>query len=88
MPTVMVLSDVHPQNFGVMPDKTGAPILGVSHFGGTLYASFTWDFKREKWRRIIKAFIEHYLEAMANKAENGTEKNNADRMDDSPKAVR
>lgn len=46
MPTVMVLGDVHPENFGVMPDEHGAPIFGVNDFDETIYAPFTWDLKR------------------------------------------
>jgi uncharacterized protein (DUF2252 family) len=46
MPTVMALGDVHPGNFGVMPDRHGAPIFGVNDFDETIYAPFTWDIKR------------------------------------------
>lgn len=46
MPTVMALGDVHPKNFGVMPDGNGAPIFGVNDFDEALYAPFTWDLKR------------------------------------------
>lgn len=46
MPTVMALGDVHPSNFGVMPDRNGAPIFGVNDFDETIYAPFTWDIKR------------------------------------------
>ncbi|MBJ3761421.1 DUF2252 family protein [Maribius pontilimi] len=46
MPTVMALGDVHPENFGVMPDKHGAPIFGVNDFDEVIYAPFTWDLKR------------------------------------------
>ncbi|SFB86813.1 DUF2252 domain-containing protein [Tropicimonas isoalkanivorans] len=46
MPTVMTLGDVHPGNFGVMPDEHGAPIFGVNDFDEAIYAPFTWDIKR------------------------------------------
>lgn len=46
MPTVMALGDVHPKNFGVMPDRHGAPIFGVNDFDETTYAPFSWDIKR------------------------------------------
>ena len=46
MPSVMALGDVHPGNFGVMPDENGAPIFGVNDFDETIYAPFTWDIKR------------------------------------------
>jgi uncharacterized protein (DUF2252 family) len=46
MPTVLALGDVHPENFGVMPDAHGAPIFGVNDFDEASYAPFTWDIKR------------------------------------------
>ena len=46
MPSVMALGDVHPENFGVMPDRHGAPIFGVNDFDEVAYAPFTWDLKR------------------------------------------
>ena len=46
MPSVMALGDVHPENFGVMPDENGAPIFGVNDFDETIYAPFTFDLKR------------------------------------------
>ncbi len=46
MPTVIALGDVHPQNFGIMPDENGAPIFGVNDFDEVIYAPFTWDIKR------------------------------------------
>lgn len=46
MPTVLALGDVHPENFGIMPDENGVPIFGVNDFDETIYAPFTWDIKR------------------------------------------
>ena len=46
MPSVMALGDVHPGNFGIMPDENGAPIFGVNDFDETIYAPFTWDIRR------------------------------------------
>ncbi len=46
MPTVMALGDVHPENFGVMPNADGVPIFSVNDFDETIYAPFTWDIKR------------------------------------------
>ncbi|MGC1482030.1 MAG: DUF2252 family protein [Chthoniobacterales bacterium] len=46
MPSVLALGDVHPGNFGIMPDENGAPIFGVNDFDETIYAPFTWDIKR------------------------------------------
>jgi len=105
MPTVMALGDVHPGNFGVMPDSHGAPIFGVNDFDEAIYAPFTWDLKRgavgfwiaareegglnRKTRaKIVKKFAKGYLKAMRGYAEHATEKNDAYRMDNSPKVVR
>ena len=46
MPTVLALGDVHPENFGVMPNADNVPIFGVNDFDEATYAPFTWDLKR------------------------------------------
>ncbi len=46
MPTVLTLGDVHPDNFGVMPNIDDAPVFGVNDFDEAFYAPFTWDLKR------------------------------------------
>jgi len=46
MPTVLVLGDVHPGNFGVMPNADNVPIFAVNDFDEAYYAPFTWDLKR------------------------------------------
>lgn len=46
MPTVLVLGDVHPENFGVMPNADNVPIFNVNDFDEACYAPFTWDLKR------------------------------------------
>lgn len=46
MPTVLALGDVHPENFGVMPNADDVPIFGVNDFDEAYYAPFTWDLKR------------------------------------------
>lgn len=46
MPTVLALGDVHPENFGVMPNADGVPIFSVNDFDEAMYAPFTWDLKR------------------------------------------
>ena len=105
MPTVMALGDVHPSNFGIMPDENGAPIFGVNDFDESIYAPFTWDLrrgavgfflaarlkgdlKRKKARKVVAKFVKGYLKAMERYAADATEKNDAWRMDNSPKIVR
>ncbi|MEN9060636.1 DUF2252 domain-containing protein [Ponticoccus litoralis] len=46
MPTVLVLGDVHPANFGVMPNADNVPIFGVNDFDDVIYGPFSWDLKR------------------------------------------
>ena len=46
MPTALVLGDVHPGNFGVMPNADNVPIFAVNDFDEAYYAPFTWDLKR------------------------------------------
>ena len=46
MPSVLALGDVHPGNFGVMPNADNVPIFGVNDFDESAYAPFTWDLKR------------------------------------------
>ncbi len=46
MPTVLALGDVHPENFGVMPNANNVPIFSVNDFDEACYAPFTWDLKR------------------------------------------
>jgi uncharacterized protein (DUF2252 family) len=104
MPTVMALGDVHPENFGVMPDEHGAPIFGVNDFDEAAYAPFTWDIKRgavgfwiaarqeggmkrAKRRRVVERFVTGYLDAMQGYAEHATERDNAWRIDNSPKVI-
>ncbi|ULE35502.1 DUF2252 domain-containing protein [Mycobacterium sp. IDR2000157661] len=46
MPTVLAAGDVHPENFGVMPNVDNVPIFGINDFDEVFYAPFTWDLKR------------------------------------------
>ncbi len=46
MPTVLTMGDVHPENFGVMPNADNVPIFGVNDFDEAYHAPFTWDLKR------------------------------------------
>lgn len=46
MPTVLALGDVHPANFGVMPNGDNVPIFSVNDFDEAYYAPFSWDVKR------------------------------------------
>ena len=41
MPTVLTMGDVHPENFGVMPNANNVPIFAVNDFDEAYYAPFT-----------------------------------------------
>ena len=58
MPTVMNLGDVHPANFGVMPNADNVPVFGVNDFDESAYAPFTWDLKRGATGFMIAAEVE------------------------------
>lgn len=45
-PKVMLLGDVHPGNFGVMPNRDNVPIFSVNDFDEVAYGPYTWDLKR------------------------------------------
>jgi len=58
MPTVLTLGDVHPENFGVMPNADNVPIFSVNDFDEAYYAPFTWDIKRGAVGFLIAAETE------------------------------
>ena len=45
-PKVLLLGDVHPGNFGVMPNGDNIPIFSVNDFDEVTYGPFSWDIKR------------------------------------------
>ncbi|MDH4574092.1 DUF2252 domain-containing protein [Salinicola acroporae] len=61
MPTVLALGDVHPGNFGVMPNIDNVPIFSVNDFDEAYYAPFTWDIKRGAVGFMIAAEVEGEL---------------------------
>ncbi|WP_423823726.1 DUF2252 family protein [Salinisphaera sp. SPP-AMP-43] len=61
MPTVLTLGDVHPENFGVMPNVNNVPIFSVNDFDEAYYAPFTWDIKRGAVGFMIAAEVEGEL---------------------------
>ncbi|WP_348762442.1 DUF2252 family protein [uncultured Salinisphaera sp.] len=63
MPTVLALGDVHPENFGVMPNMNNVPIFSVNDFDEAYYAPFTWDIKRGATGFMIAAETEGELSA-------------------------
>ncbi|WP_198045990.1 DUF2252 domain-containing protein [Novosphingobium aquimarinum] len=45
-PKVLLLGDVHPGNFGVMPNADNIPIFSVNDFDEVTYGPYSWDIKR------------------------------------------
>ena len=80
LPIVFTIGDVHPENFGVMPNSDGAPFFGVNDFDEAWAAPFSYDVKRGAvgfWiaakengesrrgrRRVVRSFVDGYLTAL------------------------
>ena len=104
MPTVLALGDVHPENFGVMPNADNVPIFGPNDFDEAAYAPFTWDLKRgatgfmlaagehghgaKRQRRIARRFVEGYVAGVRRFAEDGREQRHEVRLDNAPRLIR
>ncbi|HRW05058.1 MAG TPA: DUF2252 family protein [Caldilineaceae bacterium] len=104
LPTVFTIGDVHPENFGVMPNEDGAPIFGVNDFDEAYFAPFSYDLKRgavgfyiaakenglkkKKRREVVRAFVDGYWEGLTSFARDDREKWHEFRIDNSPKMIR
>jgi uncharacterized protein (DUF2252 family) len=104
LPVVFTIGDVHPENFGVMPNEDGAPFFGVNDFDEAYLAPFSYDVKRgavgfflaareegyskKKARKIARAFVEGYLEGLREFARSDREKWHEYRIDNSPPLIR
>ncbi|MAS92361.1 MAG: hypothetical protein CMO55_04125 [Verrucomicrobiales bacterium] len=104
LPVVFSIGDIHPENFGVMPNESRAPIFGVNDFDEAYYAPFSWDvkrgsvgfwlaakengFKKKKRKKIVKKFVKGYLKGLREFSRNDREKWHQMRMDNSPKMIR
>ena len=103
LPTVLTIGDVHPENFGVMPNEDGAPFFGLNDFDEAYFAPFSWDVKRgavgfnivarshglsrSKRRKIVKAFVKGYLQGLLEFARDDSEKWHQFRIDNSPSMI-
>ncbi|MDE0879055.1 MAG: DUF2252 family protein [Sphingomonas bacterium] len=58
MPSVLLLGDVHPENFGIMPNRDNVPIFSVNDFDEVLYGPFSWDLKRGAVGFMLAAYEE------------------------------
>lgn len=104
LPTVFTIGDVHPENFGVMPNEDGAPFFGVNDFDEAHFAPFSYDvkrgavgfhiaseengFKKKERRKVVHAFVDGYCEGLTSFAHDDREKWHEFRIDNSPKMIR
>ena len=104
LPYVFAIGDVHPENFGVMPNEHGAPFFGIDDFDEAYFAPYSWDIKRGAvgfWlvgaergfskstrRRIVRAFVDGYLHGLKSFAMDDREKWHQLRLDNSPPMIR
>jgi uncharacterized protein (DUF2252 family) len=104
LPSVFAVGDVHPENFGVMPNEDGAPFFGINDYDEAYFAPFTWDLKRgstgfnlacrdlgysrKERKRIVRQFIDAYLRGLLEFARNDREKWHEFRLDNSPPLIR
>jgi uncharacterized protein (DUF2252 family) len=103
LPEVFCNGDVHPENFGVMPNQDGAPFFGLNDFDEAAVAPFSWDVKRgatgfhlacrergmknRRARPIARAFVDGYFAAMDEFARDDREKWHQFRLDNSPPLI-
>lgn len=104
LPIVFSIGDVHPENFGVMPNEDGAPFFGVNDFDEAYFAPFSYDVKRgavgfylaarenglkkKKCNQVVRAFVDGYREGLVEFARDDREKWHELRVDNSPKLIR
>ena len=104
LPVVFTIGDIHPENFGVMPNKDDVPFFGVNDFDEAHFAPFTYDvrrgavgfylstkengFSKKKRKKIVRAFVEGYLDGLREFAKDDREKFFQYRMDNSPKLIK
>lgn len=104
LPQVFTIGDVHPENFGVMPNEDGAPFFGVNDFDEAHVAPFSYDVKRggvgfylmarenglskKKARKVVRAFVKGYLQALEAYAHDDREKWHEFRIDNSPEMIK
>ena len=104
LPIVLTIGDVHPENFGVMPNEDGAPFFGIDDFDEAYFAPFTWDVKRgavgfelcarengfskPQRKKVVKSWVNGYLQGLTDFSRNDREKRHQFRIDNSPPMVR
>jgi uncharacterized protein (DUF2252 family) len=101
---VLTIGDVHPENYGVMPNEDGVPFFGVNDFDEAYFAPFSWDLKRgavgfyiaakengfaqKKRCKVVKSFVKGYLNGLKEFARDDREKWHQYRIDNSPPMIK
>jgi len=104
LPKVLISGDVHPENFGVLTRPDGKLMFGLTDFDEATMAPFSWDIKRgatgfalaararefspDDETKIVKKFVEGYLDALKGFSENANENSHVFDADNSPKVIR
>ncbi|HMB89343.1 MAG TPA: DUF2252 family protein [Rhodothermales bacterium] len=104
LPTVFTIGDIHPENFGVMPNEDGAPFFGVNDFDEACFAPFSFDvkrgalgfwiatelngFKKKKRRKVVRAWVRGYVDGLIEFVQDDREKWHQWRLDNSPDMIR
>jgi uncharacterized protein (DUF2252 family) len=103
LPTVLTIGDIHPENFGVMPNVHGSPFFGINDFDEAGFAPFSWDVKRgavgfylcprshgqkkKHARAAAEAFVRGYIEGLRSFRDNDEERSHQYRLDNSPPMI-
>lgn len=104
IPVVFTIGDIHPENFGVMPNEDDVPFFGVNDFDEAYFAPFTFDlrrgatgfylagrrngFNKKKCRRLVKHWTKGYIKGLVEFARDDREKRFQFRLDNSPELIK
>jgi uncharacterized protein (DUF2252 family) len=104
LPVVLTIGDVHPENFGVMPNEDGAPFFGINDFDEAGFAPFTWDVKRgatgfelatrengfpkPQRKKVVRSWVAGYVTGLRDFAQGDRELRHQFRIDNSPPMIR
>ncbi|MEM8963410.1 MAG: DUF2252 family protein [Acidobacteriota bacterium] len=103
LPQVLVVGDVHPENYGIMPDENGEPFFGLNDFDEAHVAPFSWDVKRgavgfylagrhhdlahKICRRIARDFAAAYIDGLHLFAQDDSERHHRLHETNSPELI-
>lgn len=104
LPVVFTIGDIHPENFGVMPNQDNVPFFGVNDFDEAHFAPFTYDvrrgavgfylaaheegFSKKHCKKFARCFVRGYRDGLKEFAKDDREKYFQYRIDNSPKLIK